>query len=101
MTLEKKKRRLQAVETLQERIATEINAPLLDTVQDVLVEEIRDGRPTGRNRANKLVHFDGLAAIGDLVPVRITKTSPWSLQGFALGLGLPRLPTADCRLPYS
>ena len=84
VTLEKKKRRLQAVETLQERIATEINAPLLDTVQDVLVEEIRDGRPTGRNRANKLVHFDGLAAIGDLVPVRITKTSPWSLQGFAL-----------------
>ncbi len=78
---DEKKRRLQAVEQLQERIATEINAPLLGTVQQVLVEEIRDGRRSGRSRANKLVHFDGTAAIGDLVPVRVTKTSPWSLQG--------------------
>jgi len=81
---EEKKRRLQAVEQVQERIATEINAPLLGTVQHVLVEEIRDGRRSGRSRANKLVHFDGAAAIGDLVPVRITRTSPWSLQGMEL-----------------
>ena len=78
---DEKKRRLQAVEALQEQIATTINARLMDTVQDVLVEEIRDGRATGRNRGNKLVHFDSDAPIGDLVAVRITRTRPWSLQG--------------------
>lgn len=81
VSMTEKKARLQRVELLQERIATEINAKLLDTIQDVLVEEIRDGRPAGRNRTNKLVHFDGVAGIGDLVQVRITRTSPWSLQG--------------------
>ncbi|MHB8578135.1 MAG: TRAM domain-containing protein, partial [Dehalococcoidia bacterium] len=65
-------------------IATEINAPQLDTVQDVLVEEIKDGRRSGRNRLNKLVHFDGDAAIGAMVRVRISRTSPWSLQGAAV-----------------
>jgi len=82
---EEKGRRLQVVEALQERIGAEINAPLLDTVQDVLVEEIRDGRPTGRTRTNKLVHFDGAAAAGDIKPVRIIRTSPWSLQGVLAG----------------
>ncbi|HLZ70021.1 MAG TPA: tRNA (N6-isopentenyl adenosine(37)-C2)-methylthiotransferase MiaB [Dehalococcoidia bacterium] len=84
---DEKKRRLQAVEHAQERIATEINARLLGSVQDVLVEEIREGRRSGRSRTNKLVHFDGAAAIGELVSVRITKTSPWSLQGEAAGRG--------------
>jgi len=78
-----KKRRLQAVETLQERIATEINAHLLGSVQRVLVEESRDGRLTGRSRTNKLVHWDGDAPLGTPVDVRITSTSPWSLQGVA------------------
>jgi len=88
-----KMRRLHAVEALQERIATELNAAFLDTTQEVLVEgqkEAEDGDTvyTGRNRANKLVHFraDGghaPVAVGDLVPVRISKTTPWSLQGEA------------------
>jgi len=81
------------VEELQERIATEINAELLDTTQEVLVEGERDGTFTGRNRGNKLVHFsaellphpsgDGPSgpAIGEFVRVRITKTTPWSLRG--------------------
>jgi len=80
---EEKMRRLHAVEALQERIATELNAALLDTMQEVLVEGVKDGTHTGRNRTNKLVHFQAEPppAIGDLVSVRITKTTPWSLQG--------------------
>ena len=86
---EEKMRRLHAVEELQERIATEINAALLDTTQVVLVEGEKDGPDgqvtfTGRNRTNKLVHFSAEtpgAAIGEFVHVRITRTTPWSLQG--------------------
>jgi tRNA-2-methylthio-N6-dimethylallyladenosine synthase len=79
---EEKMRRLHAVETLQERIAGEINAQLLGTVQEVLVEtHDRDGKLGGRTRTNKLVHFSGEARPGDLVKMRIDKASPWSLQG--------------------
>jgi tRNA-2-methylthio-N6-dimethylallyladenosine synthase len=91
-----KMRRLHAVEALQERIATELNAMFLDTEQEVLVEgakEADDGETvyTGRNRANKLVHFRTGSAlgtevsIGDLVSVYISKTTPWSLQGELAG----------------
>jgi tRNA-2-methylthio-N6-dimethylallyladenosine synthase len=78
-----KKARLHAVERLQERIATEINATLLDTVQTVLVEGYgeKDGRPFGRTRTGKLVHLAGRAHVGDLVEARVTHTTPWSLQG--------------------
>ena len=87
--LEEKMRRLHAVEALQERIATEINARLLNTTQEVLVEGEKDGVLTGRNRGNKLVHFRCQVSgevvrstrIGDLVDVRITKTTPWSSAG--------------------
>jgi tRNA-2-methylthio-N6-dimethylallyladenosine synthase len=87
---EEKMRRLHAVEELQERIATEINARYTDTVQTVLVEGEKAGDEgdliyTGRNRANKLVHFRAQSGngpgIGDVVDVLITKTTPWSLQG--------------------
>ena len=93
---EEKMRRLHAVEALQERIATETNAAFAGTVQPVLVEGEKAGAEgvmvyTGRNRANKLVHFtaeegrrkkeEGVPAAGDLVSVLITKTTPWSLQG--------------------
>jgi tRNA-2-methylthio-N6-dimethylallyladenosine synthase len=90
---EEKMRRLHAVEQLQERIASELNARHLDSVQEVLVEGEKEGPGgqavyTGRNRPNKLVHFrrgplyNGRApAIGELVHVRITRTTPWSLQG--------------------
>ncbi len=87
---EEKMRRLHALEALQERIASEINSALLDMVQAVLVEGAKEGPDsetvfTGRNRGNKLVHFRAKEecppAIGDLVPVRITRTTAWSLQG--------------------
>jgi tRNA-2-methylthio-N6-dimethylallyladenosine synthase len=89
---EEKMRRLHAVEALQERVASEINAKLVGTVQEVLVEGEKDGVLTGRNRGNKLVHVreeegsrkmeEGVRrGIGDLVDVRILKATAWSLQG--------------------
>jgi len=76
-----KKARLQRVEAIQTRIATEINAQLLGSTVEVLVEGEDKGRPHGRTRTGKIVHIDGDAAAGDLVEVRVEKTSPWSLQG--------------------
>ncbi len=86
-----KMRRLHAVEALQERVGSEINARLVGTVQEVLVEGEKDGVLTGRNRGNKLVHVrqergrskeqEQAPAIGDLVDARITKATAWSLQG--------------------
>jgi len=55
LSAEEKKRRLKAVESLQERIATEINAGLLHTTQQVLVEGRERGKWRGRSRNDKLV----------------------------------------------
>ena len=95
---EEKMRRLHAVEEMQERIGAELNSRLLGATQEVLVEGAKEDDAgetvhTGRNRANKLVHFrveegngDGngkreCPAIGELVQVEIAKTTAWSLQG--------------------
>jgi tRNA-2-methylthio-N6-dimethylallyladenosine synthase len=78
---EEKMRRLHAVEDLQERVGREINTRLLGTKQEVLIEEERDEKWTGRTRGNKLVHFSGEAAVGDIVDVEISAASAWSLKG--------------------
>ncbi len=90
---EEKKRRLHAIENLQEQIAVSINARLQDTTTQVLVEGREKSKPAlntaggwrGRNRNDKLVFFeDGRDLLGKTVDVRILKTSPWSLQGVAV-----------------
>jgi tRNA-2-methylthio-N6-dimethylallyladenosine synthase len=57
--LEEKKRRLHAVETVQERIARELNEALLGRVEEVLIEahQVTNGQHQwrGRTRTNKLV----------------------------------------------
>ncbi len=106
---EEKKRRLQAVNDLQERIVADINRRLLGQRVEILVEEEHKGKWKGRTRTNKLVFFspnkvagvyppEGLTpAIGEdgtnpqgggsedwrgrLVNVKITWTGPWSMQG--------------------
>ena len=59
--LEEKKRRLHAVEEVQERIAREINQQYLDRTEEVLIEahQVANGEHQwrGRNRTNKLVFF--------------------------------------------
>jgi tRNA-2-methylthio-N6-dimethylallyladenosine synthase len=79
---EEKFRRHQALEQLQERVCTDLNARRLGETYDVLVEGRAKGRWTGRTRGNTLVHFDSdLELTGKLVDVRITRTSPWYLMG--------------------
>ncbi len=83
---EEKFRRHQALEHLQERVCTELNATRLGKTYDVLVEGRSKGRWTGRSRGNTLVHFDSDAELaGKIVDVRITKTSPWYLMGEPVG----------------
>ena len=82
---DEKKLRLKAIEILQERIATEINTPLLGRKFDVLVEGRKRGKWFGRNRNDKLVFINDEVSESDLagkmVNVKIGKTAPWSLQG--------------------
>ncbi len=80
-----KKRRLKVIEETQESVSADINARLVDTTQQVLVEGRRRGRWFGRNRNDKLVFFDHPDDIkGQMVEVRVERTSPWSLQGSLL-----------------
>jgi tRNA-2-methylthio-N6-dimethylallyladenosine synthase len=77
-----KRRRLEKIEQLQESIATEINARLPGRTVEVLVEGRKKGKWQGRTRTDKLVFFTSDSdRRGQLVPVRIEHTSPWSLQG--------------------
>jgi tRNA-2-methylthio-N6-dimethylallyladenosine synthase len=82
ITTAEKKKRLQTVEQLQQEIATGINARLLDKTVEVLIEGRKKGKWYGRSRGGKLVftsHSGDL--MGQVIKVRVKKTSPWSLQG--------------------
>ncbi len=80
--LVEKKRRLDKIEQIQERIAGEINTRLLGKIVEILVEGKKKGKWHGRTRGGKLVFFsDSKNYLGQLVQVKIEKTSPWSLQG--------------------
>jgi len=79
---DEKRRRLNLIEQLHESIATDINAQLLGNTVEVLVEGKNKGKWQGRTRTDKLVFFsDNGEYTGQLVNIRIDKTSPWSLQG--------------------
>jgi len=80
--LAEKRERLHIIERLQESIATEINAHLLDKTIEVLVEGRKKGKWQSRTRSGKLVFFNNNNDYsGQLAKIRIEKTSPWSLQG--------------------
>ena len=77
-----KKERLNKIEQIQEKIATELNARLQGKTVEILVEGKVKGKWQGRTRTGKLVFFSDRADCqGKLVDIRITRTSPWSLQG--------------------
>jgi tRNA-2-methylthio-N6-dimethylallyladenosine synthase len=77
-----KRERLYKIEQLQESIAAEINARLLGKTVEVLVEGRKKGKWQSRTRSGKLVFFsDNNNCLGQLMKIRIEKTSPWSLQG--------------------
>ncbi|MDD4923603.1 MAG: tRNA (N6-isopentenyl adenosine(37)-C2)-methylthiotransferase MiaB [Dehalococcoidales bacterium] len=79
---EVKKERVAIVEKLQGEIAAEINATLLGSSVEVLIEGKKQGKWQGRSRRGKLVFFnDKNDLLGQVVRIKIEKTSPWSLQG--------------------
>ena len=79
---EVKKERLRKIEQLQATIAGEINSELQGRQVEVLVEGTKGEKWFGRTRSNKLVFFEDAGDwLGQLVKVKIEKTSPWSLGG--------------------
>lgn len=79
---EEKKRRLQELDALQQRIVGEINSRFLGQTVEILVEDRQRGKWRGRTRQNKLVFFEEEGDWrGRLVDVEITWTGPWSMQG--------------------
>ena len=78
---EEKWRRFRALEALQEQLVDEIHARYLDQTVEVLFEEKVRGRWKGRTPTNKLVFVETEADLhGQVVPVHITRTGPWSMQ---------------------
>lgn len=89
---EEKWRRFRLIEALQEKIATEINAQYLGKTVEVLFEGQVKGRWKGRTPTNKLVFVEASSAEslagepnqdlhGRILPVSITWSGPWSMQG--------------------
>ena len=77
--------RRQRIDALQERILTEINAGLVGSEFEVLVEARKREKWQGRTRSNKLVFFpitdDDGDRTGELANVRVERAGAWSLQG--------------------
>lgn len=80
---EEKWRRFRRLERLQERIAAEINAAYRGSEVEVLFEgRDKNGRWRGRTPNNKLVFVESDRDLrGKILPVTITWTGPWSMQG--------------------
>jgi tRNA-2-methylthio-N6-dimethylallyladenosine synthase len=90
-----KKRRLQTLLDAQETIGRVANEKWVGRTTDVLVDQQRPPsshsdapaqpgivRLAGRNRNNKLVHFDGRPElIGQIVDVRVGHAGPYALSG--------------------
>ena len=81
---EEKNRRLQILQELIKKQAEEKNLKRLNKVEEVLVEGKSQwgDKLTGRTRDNKVVNFTGNEnLIGKIVKVKITKTTPFFLEG--------------------
>jgi len=88
---EEKMRRFRMLEELQEKIVGEINAGLLGQKVDVLFEEKIKARWRGRTPTNKLVFVESDADLhGQILPVTVTWTGPWSMQAALAPIPLPQ-----------
>lgn len=82
VTDEEKMRRFRLLESLQEQVVGEINARYLHQTVDVLFEDKVKRRWRGRTPTNKLVFVETEDDLrGQLLPVRIDWTGPWSMIG--------------------
>lgn len=81
VSAEEKMRRFRLLEELQEQVVAEINARYLGQTVLVLFEERVKDRWKGRTPTNKLVFVESAEDLrGELRPVTITWTGPWSMQ---------------------
>jgi len=77
-----KKERLQELMKVVEGTADKRNRRLMGTIQEILVEQKRDDKLSGRTRGNTLVKFiSDKDLIGKLAKVRITVPAPFVLEG--------------------
>ncbi|MBN2373445.1 tRNA (N6-isopentenyl adenosine(37)-C2)-methylthiotransferase MiaB [bacterium] len=80
-----KAERLQRLQTLQNRICSEINSEMVDSELPVLIEGYSKMNPrklTGRTRTNKVVNLEGTKEIiGRTVMVKITCSKKFNLEG--------------------
>ena len=81
-----KKDRLKIINAAQESILTELNSKLIGRTQEILIEGIKDSKPFGRNRNDKIVFVteqtpSDTINSGDVVHATIQQTSPWYLKG--------------------
>jgi tRNA-2-methylthio-N6-dimethylallyladenosine synthase len=85
-----KRRRLHAIEVLQEKISGRKTAVWLGKSVQVLVEGESKGRWRGRTPQGKLVFFDDSRSLrGELVEICITHAGPWSMSGVIAGSRRP------------
>jgi len=84
---EEKKRRLAALNELQDGVSRGINEALIGKTLEVMVDGVREAgaRFQGRTRTNKMTDFTAAAEFkaGDVVSVKITGATPHGLQGMA------------------
>ena len=84
---EEKNRRLQLLQDLVKKQAEVKNREKLGKVEEVLIEgkDKSGGKLTGRTRDNKVVVIEGSnKLIGKILPIKITKTTPFFLEGIPL-----------------
>ena len=83
---DEKSYRLKNLEEAQRQILYRKNSRLLGEHVEILVDGQHNGKWRGRTRSDKLVFFeDASDHLGELLNVKITNTSPWSLQGVPVG----------------
>ncbi len=79
---EKISRWLSDLINMQKEITFKKNREYENKVVEVLVEEEKDGKYTGRTRTNKLVHIEGgNNLLGEIVKIKIRKANRFSLEG--------------------
>ena len=83
---EEKHRRFDRLLEVQNRISREINEEYFGRSEEILVEGVsktENTMLTGRTSGGKIVNFpdNGSVQAGDIISVKITKVSTWSLTG--------------------
>ena len=88
-----KRRRFHIIEALQKEVSAKKMRRWLDETVEVLVTDKHKGRWRSRTPQNKLVFFDDPRDLrGQLLPIHITHTGPWSMSGNVVDAQQPTSP---------